>query len=515
VTRSSHDAQPAQKTVQAFWRAGALAHTLHGKWLRGEPVRSAPTGVSIDSRTLAQGHLFVAIHGEQFDGHAFLGEAQLKGACACVVDDEAAVKDAAIAGCSTPLPTLLVRDTRRALADLARSWRKGPISGARLVAVTGSNGKTTTCRLLRAALAQRWSVVASRRSFNNDIGTPLTLLAASPETQYIISEIGASAPGEVAALASIAQPDVACVTNAALAHTQGFGDLAGVVREKVSIAAALRPGGAAYVYADDAALVERVRASAPADARVVTVGESVNADVRVVESGHSWDKQTDDSDRVGVWFTLADGASFTLPFAGVHNARNAAFAVAVARDLGVQDDAIAQALAATPAASMRLAVARVGGVTIINDAYNANPASTVAAIKALCDIAAGAARRVVVLGDLLELGACEEEGLSRVACALVTQHAPSIDVLLAAGNVAARVAEMVGAAPGSAAMRIAFYPSLTDDGEIAREVAASVREGDAVLLKGSRGAQLENVEASLRSKLQQQKDHITHACSTS
>lgn len=506
---------PAAPTggVEAFWAPAALARALEGRWLAPPAAVSAPTGVSVDSRALAPGELFFALRGERFDGHAFVGAALDGGAWACVVDDEAAALRA-LAG-RKGAAALLVADSRLALGALARAWREGPVADARLVAVTGSNGKTTTCRFLRAALSRAGPTAGSQRSFNNDVGVPLTLLRAAPAGRFIVSEIGSSAPGEVRRLADIAQPDFICVTNADLAHTLGLGDRAGVIREKASIASALRPGGMAIVPADDAELLAAVRAAASADANVRTVGFAPGADVRIVRAAHVERASGGGCPAVGVAFALEDGGEFVIPAPGLHNASNAAIAVAVGRIVGLGDADIALALRSAPLAPMRLAIARLGGVTLINDAYNANPASTIAALRTFRDLCGGAPRRMLVLGDLLELGACEAEGLERVAREILRESAAPIEMVVALGPVAHRAAALVGALAGGRGVAVESLSSAAADPAVAERIADLAREGDAILLKGSRGARLELVEEALARRLRKPVERIITPCSTS
>ncbi|RMG54866.1 MAG: UDP-N-acetylmuramoyl-tripeptide--D-alanyl-D-alanine ligase, partial [Gammaproteobacteria bacterium] len=346
-----------------------------------------------DSRAVQPGQAFFAIRGQRLDGHDFLEEAALRGATLLVVDDRARAARA-LAELASPPATLLVPDARRALGAIAAARRASTLACAQLVAVTGSNGKTTTCRMLEAALAAAAPTHASPRSFNNDIGLPLTLLNAPAQSVFLVCEIGANAPGEIAQLGAIATPDVAVALNASLAHTEGFGDRAGVVREKASLAACVRAGGAVVAPAQDSELLAAVRKRAPSDARIVTVGDAPGADAQLLCAAQRLVEEKGQL-RPQLTAALADGAELTLPLAGRHNALNACFALAAARALGVEDQTACAAMKGMAPAPMRLAFSRVGGVLLCNDAYNANPASTLAAIETFLELTTQAAQRTL------------------------------------------------------------------------------------------------------------------------
>lgn len=479
-----------------FFTPTNLKSVCGGTWIARATGAPAPNlaGVCIDSRQVRPGHVFIAIRGDTHDGHAFVADALNKGAGMAIVDSEAAL-DAppAVAGAwrqvaaANHADILLVPDARKALLRLAAAYRK-VLASTRIIAVTGSAGKTTTVRLIDAMLSGSLRGRANIKSFNNDIGVPLTLLSADPGDQYLVCEIGTSAPGEIGRLAAIADPDVAVITCIGRAHLEGLGSIEGVAREKASLLTHLRPGGLAVAPADGGGGAQAAAACILADVlrcvpQVVTFGRSDEADLRLTRFDHVL---ADDALRAR--FEVNGRSTFQSPLIGEHNALNALAAIAVARRFGVADDAIAAALTAFSSPEMRLQRLQVGGVSVLNDAYNANPESTAAALRALSGIdAAGDGRRIAILGDMLELG----------------EHAPSAhrevaELILALGNIDMVVA--VGHHMLNAAERLMrdwpherceIISDLTP--QQARRIAGLLRPGDTVLIKGSRRMRLERI----------------------
>ncbi len=453
------------------WTPESFARAASGSWLV-EPARQI-RGASIDTRELEPGQAFFALRGENVDGHAFAARAGELGASAVVVEDVEA-----IGAMPEGVGVLRVADARAALRDLAAACRASR-PGLAVVGVTGSNGKTTTTRLIHAALSGEKRGTCSRRSFNNDLGVPLTLLNAGGDDDYVVCEIGASGPGEIARLAAIARPRVGVITSIGRAHIEGFGSLAGVVREKGSLILSL-PAGALGVAPDDAPALDDLLASAGAD--VIRVGASDSAGARV--SGIT-------PDAGGVAFELEGFGPLRIPLLGAHNARNAAMAALVARRLGVSDEAIRAGLARAEGAEMRLAVEHVrfagGAITLVNDAYNANPDSIRAALATLASMTPGAGgRRVAVLGDMLELG----PGSDQEHRSLLASVPGSVGLVHAVG------AAMNAAAAGGSDARIRGAATL--DEQATSAILDTLRPGDVVLLKGSRGMRLERLAEALR-----------------
>ena len=432
----------------------------------GVPV----AGVSIDTRTLAVGEVFFAIVGHERDGHAFLDGAAARGAACLVVsslpDD--------LRG-STPV--VLVEDTTRALGRLA-AYHRARFS-LPVAAVTGSNGKTTTKEMMASVLGALGPVLKPESSFNNQWGLPLTLFRLGPEHRAAALELGANQPGEIAALARICQPTVGIVTVVASAHTEFFGSLDGVQAEKSALVRAIPPEGAVVLNADDARVLAMRE---QAVARVLTYGTSGAADVRAV--GPAVETADD------VRFALAIGGqerSVRLAFAGRHNVVNALAAAGAGRALGLGLDQIAAGLEAARPAKGRCVWRRSGGITILDDTYNANPSSLAAALDTLA-AGAGAARRVVVLGDMLELGAGTEAAHREAGRAIA---AAGVAELIGVGR-HARTAVEAARASGLAE---SHHTATFEDTVVL--LLKRLVPGDALLVKGSRGMRMEQVVDAL------------------
>jgi UDP-N-acetylmuramoyl-tripeptide--D-alanyl-D-alanine ligase len=434
--------------------------------------------VCTDTRQLRPGDLFVALRGNTFDANDFLDRA---------VDAAAAIVER-VDTAPPNLPVLVVPDARRALGDLALAHRR-TLRG-RVLAVAGSNGKTGTKLLLDAALSGSLRGSCSPKSFNNDVGVPLTLLAADREDDYVIVEIGTNAPGEVARLAEMAEPDLAVITSIGHEHLEGLGDLDGVRRENLAITRGGRTR--TLLNADDAELVrlarERVRLTDSVDpeptgsARGLPNFEENLENSLAPDTFATTDAADITCDLAGTTFTF-DNGTWRVPHLGRHAANNAIAAIKLARLCGVADDAIAAGLTTAAAADMRLqASVTDAGVTILNDAYNANPQSVAAALEFLRDIPCDG-RRVVVLGDMLELGES-----ARLHHAEAGRAAGEVaDLLVAVGKHANLVASSASVEAVTAATAV----------EAAELVARLAQPGDVVLLKASRGVGLEVVAEAL------------------
>ncbi|MDP2833996.1 MAG: UDP-N-acetylmuramoyl-tripeptide--D-alanyl-D-alanine ligase [Pseudomonadota bacterium] len=431
--------------------------------------------VSSDTRNLPPGCLFVALKGPRFDGHAFAAKALENGAAAVMVETGAHLDVA---------PALLVDDTRIGLGQLA-AWHRSRMP-AKLAAITGSNGKTTVKEMLAAILAAEGgegAVLATAGNFNNDIGMPLTLLKLTPEHRYAAIEMGMNHLGEIAYLSGLARPDVALVNNALRAHLEGLGSVEAVARAKGEIYAGLKDDGIALINADDphAELWREMAGSH----KVLSFGFAEGADVRVRGSELARDGVRgirEQARSYGLTLTTPSGRiETTLQVPGVHNLRNAAAAAAAALALGVSTAAVARGLAAYGGSKGRLqAHPCILGATLIDDTYNANPDSVLAAIQVL---AARPGKRILVLGDMGELGA-DTAALHREVGERA--RAAGIDRLLCLGEMSFNSVQGFG----GGAMHFERIEELLAEIECALGVDVTV------LVKGSRFMKMERVVQS-------------------
>jgi len=432
------------------------------------------TGVSIDSRSLGVGEAFFAIRGHRLDGHAFLAEAAARGAACLIVDT---LPDDVPAN----VPLVLVEDTTRALGQLG-AWHRGRFT-IPVVAVTGSNGKTTTKELTAGVLATRWEVLRPERSFNNQWGLPLTLLKLTPEHQAAVLEIGSNARGEVAALAALAAPTVGIVTTVAAVHTEFLGSLDGVREEKAGLGRALGADGLAILNADDPRVAGMARETR---ARVVTYGRSGTAHVRAV--GDIVD------DEQGLTLTLeTDGQreTVTLALAGRHNVGNALAAAAAGVALGLPLADVARGLASVRPVAGRCVWKRAGEVSILDDTYNASPVSVRAALDTVAAHRRGR-RLIVVLGDMLELGAITDDAHREVGRQVAALPADELIGVGRAMQLAVEAAREAG---------LAEARHLTTFEDTVAHLLKRVVAGDVVLVKGSRGMRMERVVDALVARL--------------
>ncbi len=440
-------------------------------------------GYSIDSRTIDPGSLFFAIRGPHFDGHQFVGQALERGAAGAVVERVYQQHaPPAVAG-----RLIAVEDTVRALKDLARAVRRR--WGRRLIAVTGSAGKTTTKELIAALLAQRFAVHKSPGNLNNQYGVPITLLGLEPEHEVAVVEMAMSGPGEIAALAEIAEPETAVVTNVAPVHLQFFDSVESIARAKRELVEHLKPPATAVLNEDD----PRVRRFADGFAgRVVTFGFGARAEFRGLEFRVDQDHG---GTGVGTRFRVRGPdweAEFHIALPGRHNAENALAAVATASVFEVPVEAMIAALGSFRPLDQRAEVLTLpGNIVIINDCYNSNPRAMERMLETLASWPQ-AKQRIVVAGEMLELGPSSPE-LHRDVGRKCTEA--RVDWLVAVQGDARFFLE--GATQGGLpAGRAHFFPDAEQAGKFCRTI---VESGDAVLVKGSRGVHLEKVTEMLES----------------
>ncbi len=448
-----------------FWTPRAIAATLGGQWL-GPVPDTALRGVSIDSRAIHPGEVFIAIKGDRFDGHDFLAAAFDRGAAFAI---------AASSRRPTPdarHPMLLVPDTLVALQQLASAYRDELArQGCKVIAVAGSNGKTTTRHMIHHVLTHaELRGTQSPKSFNNHIGVPLTLLGARvsgigyrvsgegkdratsdhtpypiphtpPPDDFVVVEVGTNHPGEIAALGAIVRPDIAVITSIGAEHLEFFGDLAGVAREEASLLACVQPEGVAIVP-HDAPWPDEFEFPLPVGVALVEFAED-------------------------------DPVAATVALPGRHNRANAAATAAVARCLDVSDSSIGAALACASAVDGRSQIIELGqGVTLLNDSYNANPDSMRAALDVL---GAFGRRRVAILGDMLELGHASADS-----------HRAIVDLARRSADEVVLIGERFGGPAWSV--------------DLSQRIAAMIEPGDVVLLKASRGMRLERLIPAIEAR---------------
>ncbi len=451
----------------ALGTVSGIARAVGGRLVRGGLGRRPVHGVGIDTRRMAVGGVFFALEGSKQDGHRYVRQAARNGAAAVVVSRLESIQ---------PLPdglaVILVQDVVGALSSVA-AWYRAQL-GAQVVAITGTAGKSTTKQLLAAILAAAGPTSASPGSFNNHLGVPLSILMAGRDARYLVLEMGTSNPGEISALSRLARPDLAMITNIGPGHLDGLGDLDGVARAKREILDGLAADGQIVLSADDAHSRELTVTLRESGRCVYTFGKS--GDLRVV-----------DQVRVGQGMQLKtnDGARWYLGACRGPELQSALGAIIAARALGVDDATIARGLARYEPLPMRMERFELaGGVTLINDTYNANPLSVGAAVDYLAELAGGR-RTVAVLGEMLELGAQRQAWHESVG----RRTGQRIDLVWGVGPSASYTAR--------GASDTAWTCLSMDTEDVTSRIAGAVKDGDVVLIKGSRRMQMERVSAAL------------------
>ena len=468
----------------SFWSVESIKSALGATFVVRATSPAPLDRVSIDSRTTGAGSVFIAIKGEKTDGHGYLAQALAGGAGLLVIHDVAA-----ISGLSIPpaVSVLQVPETGAALLRLAAAYRR-TLETTRVIAIGGSNGKTTTCKLLQGVLSSQFRGTASPKSFNNAIGVPLTILSARRGDQYLICEVGTNSPGEIAPLAAVIEPDIAVITSIGREHLEGLGSLAGVIAEEATLLTSLRPGGTAVVTAECPELLDGVRpmvqrrmAAGTKACTLLTFGRAAGADLRVADIEVTAESTT---------FTINQRERYSVSMPGAHNACNAAAVIAVARRMGMTQPDIERALASASGPEMRMQRSSIAGVHFINDAYNANPDSALAAIDTYARAFAktpGTLRRVLVLGDMLELGDGGPDLHRELGDAVAA--AGCFDLVICVGQLSMYAAERLMKA--RRAPSLMSYPDAAANN--AAEIASLFKPGDSVLLKASRGTGLERI----------------------
>lgn len=461
----------------SFWTFENIKSVLAGTWITRPDAAVRPFGVSNDTRSLKPGQLYFALRGERLDGNEYVAQAAAVGAPLAVIDRPEKLPP----GLPSNFGLIAVKDSGDALLKLAAAYRTY-LEGTRVIAVTGSNGKTTTTRLCEALLSRSLRGTASPKSFNNRVGVPLTILNARKGDQFLLCEVGTNAPGEIKELAEVVRPDIAVVTSIGREHLEGLGSMKGAADEAAELLKQIKSGGTAVVNADAPEINERVAVLAARGGwKVIRFGQAGDADLRLTEIVAGAES---------VRFRLNDRTWYSVPLLGKHNAWNAAAAVAVARRAGVPQEMIEEGLAQAKGAEMRLQRVREGGVEFINDSYNANPESMLASLETFAAIfprAIAGGRRVAILGDMLELGEQGEACHREIGRALAGSAA--FDVVVLVGKNMRYAAEDYAAAGGTCPV------TWVDRGaaDYAAQAAGVLRAGDAVLLKASRGTAVDRV----------------------
>lgn len=446
----------------------ATGGVAHGPW--------TATGVSIDSRSIEPGDLFIAVRGPNMDGHAFVAGALAKGAAAAVVAEHPA-------GVPIDAPLLMVDDTLRAMEDLGRAGRAR--TDARVVAVTGSVGKTGTKEALAHCLSRQGRSFATRGSLNNHWGVPLSLSRLPPDTEWAVFELGMNHANEIRPLTRMVRPHVALITTVEAVHLEHFESVAAIADAKAEIFEGLEPDGAAILPRDNPHYERLAEAARRVGARVISFGAAEESDVRLVEL----ETQPDRSEIVvEIEVTRIE---YTLSLPGRHLAANSLGVLAAILALGADPFAAARALGTltpVPGRGDRRAFRVKGGTaTLIDESYNAGPAATRAAIEVLGTAAVGpGGRRIAVIGDMLELG----------------ETAPRLHADLAGTVIAAEIDLVLCAGPNSRALWEALPPArrgawAATSGELTSAVTAIARPGDAILVKGSHGSRMDKIVDAL------------------
>ena len=452
-----------------------IIEVLNAKCVSAVGTEARISGVTIDSRAAQPGQAFVAIHGERFDGHEFAAEVARKGVSCIVAERSIALPP------DNTVPVLVVADTVEALGKLA-SWYRDQLS-AKVIAITGSVGKTTTRNILFQAISRIYRCHQAVKSFNNNIGLPLTILGASVEDQVLLLELGTNHPGEIEPLARIAKPDAACITLIGPAHLEGFGTLDNILREKASIANGLRPGGTLYVNGDQPELTAYAKTLG---CRVVTFGTTPGCDVLGTHLA-----------AYGSTGTLTiEGKTIAVPLPGRGNLMNVLTAWSICRDLNIALSDFSSAISTLTPVAMRLTVETVGPITLLNDCYNANPASMANALDTLAQLARQKQQRAVfIAGSMGELGPSSAQ-LHRQLGQRATQA--GVGLLLACGPFASDIAAgAVAAGLDSNACKI-----FETTKQLCDKLHCFVRPADIILVKGSRTAGLESAVETARLLMQ-------------
>lgn len=448
-----------------------IAEACGGELLQGA-LGATARGFSTDSRSVQPGELFLALAGEKFDAHQFLGQVADRGAAAVIAQRDRLVE-------KPKCPVIIVPDTKRALGQIASAYRAD--FEIPFIAVGGSNGKTSTKELIAAVLRQKFPALASEASFNNDVGVPLTLLKLDPAHRAAVLEVGTNHPGELAPLLRIIRPRMGVITSIGREHLEFFGDIGGVVKEEGTVAEFLPVNGTLFVGVDSEwskLILKRTRA------KVVRVGWNEKCDFRarhfrMDEQGSYFQVDAAQKDFSG---------DYNIRLFGKHQVLNALFAVAIGAELGLSRAEIQRGLSETAPAKWRMEYWTVGGVGVLDDCYNANADSMLAGLETLRAFPCSG-KRIAVLGDMAELGVHSAEAHRETGtCA----GKLGIDRLLAVGNFAKETSEAARKAG------IQLVDEVHDVSAVGPTLKKMAKRGDVIFLKASRAMRLEQVSEYLR-----------------
>ncbi|MEM7228965.1 MAG: UDP-N-acetylmuramoyl-tripeptide--D-alanyl-D-alanine ligase [Planctomycetota bacterium] len=445
-----------------------LRSVMRGTWVQRPGDAIVPDRVTTDSRVDQIDALFFALAGERFDGHEYVADVALRSPSGIVIHHNVDASDI-----PANIAIIRVDDTRLALARLARHHRR-QLPTTRVIAITGTAGKTTTKTLLHTVLSQTMQGSCAPASFNNDIGVPLTILHARAGDQYLIVEVGTNAPGEIATLADIAEPDISVVTLIGRGHLEGLGTIEDVAIEKMALIRALGDRGTAIMHADSPGWQPHIRP----DMQLVRYGRDEDAELTLTD--RQWTR--DDG-----WVEINERERFPCRLPGEHNAMNTLATIAIARRLGMTDDAIRAGLHTVTPAPMRAEIIEQNSLRIINDAYNANPESMHAALAMLPEIRTPAQRCIVVLGDMLELGDQTSDCHGQLGREIAMQQQGGYVHAVMLIGPALRAALPYIDAPRD---HTTFHADALND-DARATLRRWLRPGDLILLKGSRGIGLD------------------------
>lgn len=430
------------------------------------------TGVSIDSRKIEIGNLFIPFKGEHSDGHVYVEESIKKGASAALWQKD-------VPNPPTHLPILIVDNCLVALQELARNYRKQ--LNVKVIGITGSNGKTTTKDMTAGILSTRYKVQKTEGNYNNHIGLPLTVLALNEDTEIAVLEMGMSGRGEIEFLTNLACPDAVVITNIGESHLLDLGSREGIADAKLEILQGLKEGGLAVLHGDEPLLMERIQAH-KGSVRVETFGRNETNNIFPTEI-----TQLDNGNRFKI---NASTTSFELPVLGTHNILNALASMLIANYFSIPFEKMNDGLAGIKLTNMRMELVEgEQGEKIINDAYNASPTSMMAAIELVSNLK-GYEQKILVLGDMLELGPQEEQYHQQIGAAV---NSDKVDLLFTYGNLGGQIANSARAVLGEERV----FP-FTDKASLIKELKRHVNKNTLILVKASRGMKLEEIVTSLQ-----------------